>query len=63
MRRDRHAGVGKGYIGEGNLRELLLSQPIRHAVVAMETAKGPDGSHRQEIAAVLKWYEAEESRD
>ncbi|WP_054940882.1 deoxyribonuclease IV [Paenibacillus ihuae] len=59
LRRDRHAGIGKGYIGERNLRELLLSEPIRHAVVAMETAKGPDGSHRQEIAAVLKWYEAE----
>lgn len=60
LRRDRHAGIGKGAIGEQNLRELLLSAPIRHAAVAMETGKGPDGSHRQEIAAVLKWYEAEE---
>ncbi|MNF03822.1 endonuclease IV [compost metagenome] len=60
QRRDRHAGIGQGCIGEEKLRELLLSEPFRRAAVAMETAKGTDGSHRREIAAVQNWYEAEE---
>lgn len=58
-RRDRHAGIGQGHIGEENLRSLLTSEPFRGRAVALETEKGPDGTHRQEIAMVRKWFEAE----
>lgn len=60
LRRDRHAPIGEGCIGEANLRKLLLSEPFRQADVFLETEKGQDGTHREEIAAVLKWYGAEE---
>ncbi|WP_019910708.1 deoxyribonuclease IV [Paenibacillus sp. HW567] len=59
-RRDRHASIGKGLIGEAGLQSLLLTDPFRNAAIVMETGKGPDGSHREEIALVRKWYEAEE---
>lgn len=59
-RRDRHAPIGQGFIGAENLRKLLLKEPLRHAAVALETEKGPDGTHRKEIADVLKWYKAED---
>ncbi|MNO24663.1 putative endonuclease 4 [compost metagenome] len=57
--RDRHARVGEGCIGEEGLRSLLTAEPFRRIAIALETGKGPDGTHRQEIAAVRKWYEAE----
>lgn len=60
LRRDRHAPIGQGHIGAENLRRLLTSEHFRHLAVALETGKGPDGTHRQEIAAVLDWYEAED---
>lgn len=59
-RRDRHAAIGKGHIGEEALRALLTSEPFRKAAIAMETEKGPDGTHRAEIAFVRNWYEAED---
>ncbi|MEK5492902.1 deoxyribonuclease IV [Paenibacillus sp. FSL R7-0297] len=60
-RRDRHARVGQGHIGGKALRELLTSAPLRNvSAVAMETEKGPDGTHRAEIAVVRHWFEAED---
>ncbi|MBW4080431.1 deoxyribonuclease IV [Paenibacillus sp. S150] len=59
LRRDRHAPIGRGCIGAEGLRSLLLAEPCRLAAVAMETEKGTDGTHRQEIATVREWYEAE----
>lgn len=56
-RRDRHARVGQGHIGGKALKELLTSGPVsKAAVVAMETKKGPDGTHREEIAVVRTWF-------
>ncbi|WP_379126900.1 deoxyribonuclease IV [Paenibacillus sp. sgz500958] len=59
-RRDRHAGVGLGHIGEQSLRELLAADELRPAVIVLETEKGADGTHRREIAAVRAWYETED---
>lgn len=59
-RKDRHANVGSGHIGVGGLQQLLTSVPFRRTAIALETGKGPDGSHRQEISTVRRWYEAEE---
>lgn len=58
-KRDRHAGIGRGYIGERGLKDLLTSGYMNSAVVVMETEKGADGSHRDEIAVVRGWFEAE----
>jgi deoxyribonuclease-4 len=60
-RRDRHAGIGQGHIGEKGLRRLLTSDLLRSAAVVMETEKGTDGSHRKEINTVRDWFEAEAS--
>jgi deoxyribonuclease-4 len=58
-RRDRHAGIGQGHIGEQGLKSLLTSKLLRNSAVVMETEKGSDGSHRKEIATVRGWFEAE----
>ncbi|UQZ37153.1 endonuclease IV [Paenibacillus sp. PK3_47] len=55
-RRDRHARIGEGHIGEESLRELLTSEPFRGRAVAMETEKDADGTHGQEMAMVRKWF-------
>ncbi|WNS44987.1 deoxyribonuclease IV [Paenibacillus sp. MMS20-IR301] len=57
-RRDRHAGVGQGHIGSAALQELVTLIPVSRPVFVMETEKGPDGTHRTEIALVRKWFEA-----
>lgn len=57
-RRDRHAGIGKGCIGEQALRKLVTSDAMRNAAMAMETEKGKDGTHRAEIIMVRNWFEA-----
>ncbi|MRN54560.1 deoxyribonuclease IV [Paenibacillus monticola] len=56
-RRDRHARIGQGHIGGKALRDLLTSELLSGAAVVMETEKGPDGSHREDIATVLTWWE------
>ena len=59
-RRDRHAAIGRGCIGGQALKQLITSAPVcQAAVITMETEKGPDGTHREEIAAVRSWFEAE----
>lgn len=55
-RRDRHAGIGRGCIGATALSNLLTREPLLHKLVVMETEKGPDGTHRDEIAAVRGWF-------
>ncbi|WP_379151857.1 deoxyribonuclease IV [Paenibacillus sp. sgz5001063] len=57
--RDRHANIGKGCIGEAGLRSLLITEPFQRVAIALETGKGPDGTHRQEMAIVRRWYEEE----
>ncbi|WP_025692404.1 deoxyribonuclease IV [Paenibacillus zanthoxyli] len=57
-KRDRHAGVGKGQIGAKGLKELLTSKPLLGKPAILETEKGADGTHKDEIAAVLSWFEA-----
>ncbi|MBP1961776.1 deoxyribonuclease IV [Paenibacillus aceris] len=51
-RRDRHANIGMGYIGQHNFEELLSSSYLKHIPVVLETGKGPDGTHAEEIALV-----------
>ncbi|WP_409346917.1 deoxyribonuclease IV [Paenibacillus sp. MBLB4367] len=51
-RRDRHANIGKGFIGETHFRILLQSAYIRRIPVVLETEPGRDRTHREEIAYV-----------
>ncbi|OBZ18181.1 endonuclease IV [Bacillus sp. FJAT-27264] len=59
-RRDRHAAIGRGYIGEKGLAGLLTSEPLQGAALVMETEKGPDGSHSREISLVKAWFGTED---
>lgn len=50
--RDRHANIGAGYIGLDNFRQLLSSSFLRHIPVVLETGKGSNGTHCEEISLV-----------
>ncbi|SHE12945.1 DNA-(Apurinic or apyrimidinic site) lyase [Chlamydia abortus] len=52
-RKDRHANFGKGRIGEEAMLEFLMSPPIRRVPVILETAAGPDHTHKGEIRYIL----------
>lgn len=58
-RRDRHARIGQGYIGEEGLKALLTSEQLCRAIIVLETEKGVDGTHRDDIAIVKGWFELE----
>ncbi|MGM0884920.1 MAG: deoxyribonuclease IV [Bacillota bacterium] len=50
--RDRHANVGKGYIGENNMKEFLHTPVIRDLPIILETPSSGEYSHRDEIKYV-----------
>ncbi|MEW9698826.1 deoxyribonuclease IV [Paenibacillus sp. SI8] len=51
-RKDRHANIGRGYIGNGNLQQLLASERLQHIPFVLETRTASGGTHRSEIAHV-----------
>ncbi len=51
-KRDRHANIGRGRIGDDGFRAFLHSPCIRGIPVILETAPAADGTHREEIAHV-----------
>lgn len=59
-RRDRHAPIGEGYIGDDNFRELLASPEIRRVPIVMETPPEADGTHEKQIARVRKLMSEED---
>lgn len=50
--RDRHANVGKGYIGENKIKEFLQAPVIRDLPIILETPSSQQYSHRDEIKYV-----------
>ncbi|OAB44530.1 deoxyribonuclease IV [Paenibacillus glacialis] len=52
---DRHARVGEGFIGEQAFQELLTYHGILDTAIVMETEAGEDGTHKDDIARVLRW--------
>jgi deoxyribonuclease IV len=48
-RRDRHASIGSGYIGDAGIQVLLQSEVLQHVPFILETPKGLDGTHFKEI--------------
>lgn len=55
-RRDRHANIGTGYIGRDNFEQILASTYLQRIPVVLETGKGSDGTHSQEIALVTDLF-------
>ncbi|MDR6882296.1 deoxyribonuclease-4 [Bacillus sp. 3255] len=51
-RRDRHANIGTGHIGRDNFERMLASPYLQRIPVVLETGKGSDGTHAQEVAIV-----------
>ncbi|KZS48293.1 endonuclease IV [Paenibacillus glucanolyticus] len=54
-RKDRHARVGQGMIGTEALKHLALAQELTGKAFVLESEKGADGTHREDIAKVLSW--------
>jgi deoxyribonuclease-4 len=57
-RKDRHARVGQGYIGESGFRRLLQMDAIRHVPFILETAAGADGTYREDMELIRRWAES-----
>ncbi|CAI6081326.1 deoxyribonuclease IV [Cohnella sp. JJ-181] len=53
-RKDRHAPIGEGHIGDDSLRELLATPELRRLPIVMETPPEADGTHERQIARVRK---------
>lgn len=54
MRKDRHAPIGKGAIGEARFREFLQSSSTHGIPLFLETPKDEIGSHAKEVEYVRK---------
>lgn len=54
-RKDRHARIGHGMIGKEALQELVRSSELAGKAFILESEKGEDGTHRDDIAEVLSW--------
>ncbi|MDN4070432.1 deoxyribonuclease IV [Paenibacillus vini] len=57
-RKDRHARVGQGYIGEQGFLKLLEMKDIRRQPLILESETGEDGTYREDIERVKRWVEA-----
>ncbi|MFD0697122.1 deoxyribonuclease IV [Paenibacillus sp. GCM10027628] len=61
-RRDRHANIGAGYIGDAPMRQLLSSRQLQHIPIVLETQTAGDGTHRDEILHVKSLAGKEDPR-
>ncbi len=52
--RDRHAWIGKGHIGAEAIADVLRTPEVSDLPIVLETPKGADGTHRDEIAYVKR---------
>ncbi|WP_068617440.1 deoxyribonuclease IV [Paenibacillus tuaregi] len=57
-RKDRHARVGHGYIGEAGFRKLLTALDIRDKAFILESETGEDGTYKRDMEQVSLWAEA-----
>jgi deoxyribonuclease-4 len=54
-RKDRHANLGYGVLGEPQLCEVLGTPRLQELPFVLETGAGADGTHRAEIALAKGW--------
>ncbi|WP_410768603.1 deoxyribonuclease IV [Fontibacillus sp. BL9] len=57
-RKDRHARVGQGHIGEKGFLRLLEMKGVRGKPLILESETGDDGTYREDIERVRRWVEA-----
>lgn len=57
-RKDRHARVGEGYIGEAGFRKLLKLDAVQGIPCIFESEKGEDGTYREDMERVRRWVKA-----
>jgi len=53
-RKDRHAALGEGWIGEDAFRELLAEPELQDVPFLLETPPGPDGTHWEQIRTAIR---------
>ncbi|MFC5531896.1 deoxyribonuclease IV [Cohnella yongneupensis] len=56
-RKDRHAPIGAGYIGEDGFREVLATPEIRKVPLFLETPTSEGRSHREQIVLARRLSE------
>lgn len=54
-RKDRHARIGRGYIGTEGFRRLLKVKQLWKIPFIMETEAGMDGTYREDIELAKSW--------
>ncbi|BBH19897.1 putative endonuclease 4 [Paenibacillus baekrokdamisoli] len=54
-KKDRHAVIGEGYIGETGLKWLLNMPELVNLPFVLETSAGADGTHREQLALIREW--------
>lgn len=57
-RKDRHARVGMGYIGELGFRSFFRHPALRSKPLIMESETGKDGTYKEDIDKIRQWIEA-----
>lgn len=62
-RRDRHAAIGEGMIGEAQFRALLANPDIRRVPLLLETPVGTDGTYQEQLARIHRWIGGGENDD
>lgn len=60
--RDRHAGIGRGHIGESGFREILGSSVVANLPLILETPGSTVQTHTDEIKLIGEWT-ARDSKD
>ncbi|MEK4511257.1 deoxyribonuclease IV [Paenibacillus sp. FSL K6-2524] len=56
-RKDRHARVGQGYIGESGFRQFLQMEKVKDKPMILESETGEDGTYSEDIQRVKRWVE------
>lgn len=54
-RKDRHARIGQGMIGTEALKRFAQAPELAGKAFILESDKGTDGTHREDIALVQSW--------
>lgn len=57
-RRDRHARVGEGHIGEEGFKKWFQMEPLRNIPLIFETEPGQDGTYNEDMCRVKSWMES-----
>lgn len=57
-RKDRHARVGEGFIGEEGFRQLLQMEEVQGIPFIFESEKDAAGTYREDMEKVRRWVEA-----